>query len=72
MLPALYDKTVKRSKRNQYNHVAEDIRMDFMNKCFLSAVEGVIGCNDGQSWDFRYDMSKAKAMAAGRERQQVS
>jgi hypothetical protein len=67
MLPALYDKTIKRSKGNQHNHVSEDIRADFMDKCFLPAVEGVIGHHDGQAWDFRYDVSKAKATAAGRE-----
>jgi len=27
----------------------------------------VIQNNEGQSWDFRYDMSKAKSTASGRE-----
>jgi hypothetical protein len=67
MLPALYQKTMKRERGNLHNHVPENIRAAFMNTCFLPAVEEVTGYNDSQSWDFRYDVSKAKSTAAARE-----
>ena len=43
MLPALYDKKMKREKGNLHNHVPEDIRAEFMNTCFLPAVEEAMG-----------------------------
>lgn len=67
MLPALYDKKIKREKSNLHNHVPEDIRAAFMDICFLPAVEEVIGKNEGQSWDFSYEISKAKSTAAAKE-----
>jgi hypothetical protein len=67
MLPALYDKKRKRERGNLHNHVAEEIRAEFMDTCFLPAIEEVIGNNDGQSWDLRYDVSKGKSTAAARE-----
>jgi len=67
MLPALYDRKLKREKGRLYNHVPEEIRAKFMDWCFLPAVEEVIGNNESQSWDFSYDVSKAKSTAAGQE-----
>jgi hypothetical protein len=67
MLLILYDKTIKQERGNLHNHVLEDIRAAFMNLCFLPAAEEVIGYNDSQAWDFKYDVSKAKMMAAARE-----
>jgi hypothetical protein len=67
MLPALYDKDKKRSKRNLYNHVPEVVISQFMNSCFLPSVKKVIGSNEGQSWDFHYEVSKANSMASSKE-----
>ena len=67
MLPALYDKKRKRERGNLHNHVSKEIRVEFMNTCFLPAIEEVIDNNDDQSWDLRYDMSKIKSTAAARE-----
>jgi hypothetical protein len=67
MLPALYNEELKRRRGKLYNHVPEDIRAVFMNMCFLPALEEVIGHHEGQSWDFSYDILKAKSNAAARE-----
>ena len=67
MLPALYDKKIKREKGKLHNHVPEDIRAEFMDTCFLPAVEEVMGRTEGQSWDYKYDVAKAKSTAAAKE-----
>jgi hypothetical protein len=71
MLPMLYHKGTKHRKGNPHNHVSEDIRAAFMDDCFLPAVEDVIGYNESQSWDFSYDVSKAKSTAARSEGNRV-
>ncbi len=61
-LPALYNKDLKRWRNNLFNHVSEELRAEFMDKCLLPVIEDVITPNEGQSWDFSYMLSHAKSM----------
>lgn len=63
-LPALYNKGLKRRKNNLFNHVSEDVIAEFMNKCFLPAVEKVLDDGEAQEWDFDYGLNKVKVNAA--------
>jgi hypothetical protein len=71
MLPALYNKRLKRPKGRLYNHVREDIRKEFMDICFLPSLEDVVGNIDSQAMEFSYDVSKAKSTAASKEGRRV-
>ena len=66
-LPVLYNKRFRRCKNNLFNHVAEDIIAEFMNKCFLPAVKEVLNEGEAQEWDFDFELSKAKSNAVGLE-----
>jgi hypothetical protein len=66
-LPGLYNKDRKRRKNNLFNHVTEEVRMEFMNKCLLPAIRDSIDPNERQSWDFSYTLSQAKSIAASME-----
>jgi hypothetical protein len=66
-LPELYNKDLKRRKNNLFNHVSEELRAEFMDKCLLPAIKGVLKPNEGQSWDFNYMLSQAKSNAVGLE-----
>jgi hypothetical protein len=66
-LPTLYNKDLKRRKNNLFNHVSEDLRAEFMDKCLLPAIRDVITPNEGQSWDFNYMLSQANSNAVGLE-----
>ena len=67
MLSALYDRKMKWEKENLHNHVSKNIRVEFMNTCFLSAIEKVMRRTKGQSWDYKYDVTKIKSTAAAKE-----
>ena len=67
MLPALYIKDVKRTKGYLRNDVSEEIRAEFMQKCFLPVIREVVSQQESQSWDFNYNISKAKSTAAAKE-----
>jgi len=41
-LPALYNKDLKRWKNNRFNHVSEELRAEFMDRCLLPAIKGVM------------------------------
>jgi hypothetical protein len=66
-LPALYDRNLKRRKNNLFNHVDEEVRAGFMDKCLLPAIREVVTPNESQSWDFAYVVSQAKSQAIGIE-----
>jgi hypothetical protein len=66
-LPALYNKDLKRRKNNAFNHVSEELRAEFMDKCLLPAIKGVVTPLEGQSWDFNYMLSQAKSNSVGLE-----
>ena len=66
-LPGLYNKNVKRQKKNLFNHVSEELRAEFMDKCLLPAIQDVLTPNERQSWDFSYMLCQAKSNAVGVE-----
>jgi len=66
-LPALFNKNRRRLKNNLFNHVSEELRAEFMDKCLLPAIREVITPNESQSWDFAYVVSQAKSRAIGVE-----
>lgn len=66
-LPALYNKDLKRRKNNLFNHVDEELQVEFMDQCLLPAVREVVTPNESQSWDFAYAVSLAKSQAIGIE-----
>jgi hypothetical protein len=67
-LPGLYNKDRKRRKNNLFNHVTEEVRAEFMNKCLLPAIKDVMDPNECQSWDLSFALSQAKSIAASMER----
>ena len=69
-LPSLYNKHLKWRKNNLFNHVHEELRAEFMDKCLLPAIREVITLNESQSWDFAYVVSLAKSQAIGLEGKQ--
>jgi hypothetical protein len=66
-LPRLYNKDRKRRKNNLFNHVTEEVRAEFMDKCLLPAIKDVIDPNGCQSWDLSFALSQAKSIAASEE-----
>lgn len=66
-LPSLYDKDIKRRRNNLHNHVKEDFRQAFIDKCLLPAVQAYLTPNEFQPWPTSYEMEKAKARAPGLE-----
>ena len=66
-LPQLYDSDLKRTKFNLRNHVPEDVRSEFMNKCLFPAVQEVLSPNESQGWDFLYEVVNAKSTASAKE-----
>lgn len=58
---------MKRRKNNLFNHVSEELRAEFMDKCLLPAIQNVLTPNEGQSWDFSYMLCQAKSIAVGVE-----
>ena len=66
-LPALYNKNQKRRKNNLFNHITEEVRAEFMDKCLLPAIRDVMTPNEGQSWDFSYGLSQVKSNAGSME-----
>jgi hypothetical protein len=66
-LPGLYNKDAKRRSNNLFNHVSEELRGEFMDKCLLPAVQDILTPNEGQSWDFSYMLCQTKSNAVGVE-----
>lgn len=62
-LPALYNKNLKRRKNNLFNHVSEELRAEFMDKCLLPAIKDVLTPQERQSWDFNYMLAQAKCLS---------
>ena len=60
VLPALYNKDLKRPKNNLFNHMEEKLRKEFMDKCLLHTIRHVLTPYKSQWWDFEYVISKAK------------
>jgi len=67
LLPELHNPKLKRTKANFHNHIPHQIHSEFMKKCFLPAVKEVLSPNEAQSWDFSYEVIKAKSTAASKE-----
>lgn len=67
-LPSLYNRNQKRRKNNLFNHVTKQVRVEFMNECLLPAIQDVLDPNEKQSWDFDYELSEAKSIAASVEK----
>jgi len=67
MLPALHNPKLKRGKGKLHNHVPEEVRAEFMQKCFLPAVQKVLNANEAQSWVLDYDVAEANMTASSKE-----
>jgi hypothetical protein len=67
MLPELYNPNIQRNKDNLHNHVPEDIRAEFMRKCFLPAVTEILNHHEKQSWTLNYDVADANSTASSKE-----
>jgi len=67
MLPTLHNPKLKRGKGKLHNHVPENVRAEFMQKCFLPAVRKVLNANEAQSWVLNYNVAEANMTASSKE-----